>query len=227
MNLGVHRRGGVRLRGSTVIAGDVEIDGNLTIGGDASLAGTATGFADPFVNQVGSFLSPPFATYGISANVLFPSATGIAYATYLGASPQAINTATINLELTAEPTAVVGWAEVGIARGTPAAGGGMSLTVLGYTSVAAWVGGGIGAKAVAVDISAYPVAAGDELFAVVSIESTTSSGGIRAYGPAGITGGMGAWESVGVQRLSTIVGAPTVWGTTASQQLLCTLEKDS
>lgn len=185
------------------------------------------GFAADAVNQRGTMLSPPFATVGVSNNVLFPDASGIAYATYLGPSPVAIATATVRVEVTAAPTGVLTWAEVAIARGTPQSDAGPAdMEVLGYTDVSAWLGAAAEAKDVSVDMSAHPVAAGDELWVIVSICSDTTSGGLRAFGPAESVGsGIGAWSTAAAEQPSTLLGTPGALGSVAAQQLFATIEK--
>lgn len=136
--------------------------------GDQGIQGPAGTSIAPTVR-----MSPMFATANLTSTKTLTSNTS--FAVYVGKAPSANPTVTVRYRVTTA-AATITWAEVAIATGAVVAGGNPSLTVRGFTNVAAVINS-TGQKTTAVTTSG--VAAGDDLWIIVGNQATTA-GAVRA-----------------------------------------------
>lgn len=143
--------------------------------------------------------SPVFATANLTSTKTLTS--GTAFALYVGKAPTANPTVNVRWRVTTA-AATITWAEVAIATGAVVAGGNPSLTIRGFTNVAAVINS-TGQKTTSVTTSG--VAAGDDIWIVIGNQATTA-GVVRAQSIADDiqTGAQAARAS---QRPSTQSGA--------------------
>jgi hypothetical protein len=147
-----------------------------------TVSGVAQFFAmagDGTVTQVSSpSVAPPvyprypIPTFTTSTSSFKTLINTEAYANYFGKAGQAITQVTVRLQVLTAGAGLT-WAEIAIAKGTPAIAAGTNLTVVGYANVAAVING-LGSKTVAIALST-PLVATDDVWVIYGSSATVTS----------------------------------------------------
>lgn len=166
------------------------------------------------VTPAAAVLIPPhFSTANLTSTKTITSNS--TFAVYLGKAPRAFTTCNLRLRVTTA-AATITWAEVAIAKGSINVGGNPTLTVVGWSAVAAVVNS-LGQKTIAINLaSGQRVDANDDLWALIGNSATTALQ-VRALSIAddlqvGLQASLATRPSlnVGVAQAYTIEGATTL-----------------
>lgn len=158
-------------------------------------------------------LPPHFSTANLTSAKTITSAS--TFAVYLGKAPRSFTSCNMRLRVILA-AATITWAEVAIAKGSINVGGNPTLTVVGWSNVAAVVNS-LGQKTIAINVaSGQRVDANDDLWALIGNNATTALQ-VRALSIAddlqvGLQASLATRPSsnVGVAQAYTIEGATTL-----------------
>lgn len=174
------------------------VDGTATVYNTAGIPKSA-----PLIspNHSSVLMSPAFATNNLTSVRSITS--GNSYAVYVGKAPRSLTSASVRYRVTTAAITVT-WAEVALAKGSPNVGGNPTLTVVGYTDVAAVVTA-TGQFTTSVSVSSgQAINEGDDLWVLYGNNASTVTV-LRAQSIADdLQAGVFAWLST---RPSTNVGS--------------------
>lgn len=172
--------------------------------------GTITQVSSPSVPQT----YPRYATPTIitSTSSSKPLVNTEAYANYYGKAGQALTQVTARLQVLTAGAGLT-WAEIAVAKGTPAVAAGTNLTVVGYASVAAVINS-LGSKSVAIPLTT-PLVATDDIWLIYGSSATVTSPALWASSIGDQTQGGTILQVAGSFRPSLNVGTPTAFTVSA------------
>lgn len=192
------------------VAGQAQIYAK-TVSGVAQLFamagdGTVAQLAAPSVPQT----YPRYATPTIitSTSSSKPFVNTEAYANYYGKAGQALTQVTARLQVLTAGSGLT-WAEIAVAKGTPALAAGTNLTVVGYASVAAVINS-LGSKSVAIPLTT-PLVATDDLWLIYGSSATVTSPALWASSIGDQMQGGTILQVAASFRPSLNVGVPTAF----------------
>lgn len=192
------------------VAGQAQIYAK-TVSGVAQLFamagdGTVAQLAAPSVPQIyPRYPFPAIINSTSSAKTLINTE---AYANYYGKAGQALTQVTARLQVLTAGAGLT-WAEIAVAKGTPALAAGTNLTVVGYASVAAVINS-LGSKSVAIPLTT-PLVATDDLWLIYGSSATVTSPALWASSIGDQTQGGTILQVAGAFRPSLNVGVPTAF----------------
>lgn len=131
-----------------------------------------------------------------------------AYANYYGKAGQALTQVTARLQVLTAGAGLT-WAEIAVAKGTPALAAGTNLTVVGYASVAAVINS-LGSKSVAIPLTT-PLVATDDLWFIYGVSATVTAPALWATSLGDPTQAGTILQNTASFRPSLNVGVPTAF----------------
>lgn len=154
----------------TAQLGNGVADATTFLCGDQTYKVPSGGSSSPQISRV--ILQPGFATANLTATKSLTSNS--AFAVYMGRAPAALTSVQARYRVTTAAVTIT-WAEVALAKGAPVVGGNPTLTVVGFTNVAAVVNS-TGQKTTTISVSGgQSVAAGDDVWLIIGNQSTTAA----------------------------------------------------
>lgn len=183
------------LQGANVVDNDLVVDPSYCDGRRVSDTGLGS-----------LYMNPQFATSALTGVRAIATTTTVAV--YMGKAHKNIKAAQVRCNVTTAwgNDGATPWTEVAIAKGIPVSGGNPTLTVVGYTNVAAAFAS-TGLKTVYIPINtAQSINPGDDLWVLVGNKATTAEV-LRAQDMADNI--QSCTQAIATTQPSTIVGTPT------------------
>lgn len=193
-----------------VVAGQAQLYAK-TVSGVAQLFamagdGTVAQLAAPSVPQIYPRYAIPTFVSSTSASKLLQNTE--AYANYYGKAGQALTQVTARLQVLTAGAGLT-WAEIAVAKGTPALAAGTNLTVVGYANVAAVINS-LGSKSIAIPLTT-PLVATDDLWLIYGASATVTSPALWASAIGDQTQAGTILQASGSFRPSLNVGVATAF----------------